>query len=299
MKGETNMSGTRTDPHRPGAIIPTDYEYLFSYERPAMQYGYPGYFGPWGIGFVAGLRAFNEKAANWFSRRPGHCDVCGARFGHGDVWLHRPTSVHINVGHNCAEKYEMLADRAEWEAWHRAEKDRRAVAIKERKHAAERDQRRIDHAEILARLEALAAHPNASEFARSFATHTATSLVDKGWPLSEKQLALVAKLEAEATAPPKPPEVHVPAPEGRVTFTGTVVSIKDHESDWGSCYKATVKVETPDGSWLVWLTLPSGLGAQDRGAIIKVTATLTPGREAFFAFGKRPVLKEIVQEAAK
>jgi hypothetical protein len=289
------MSAQRTDPHRPGEIIPTDYDYLFSYERPAMQHGYAGYFGGWGRGFVEGLRAFNEKAANWFSRRPGHCDICGARFNHGDVWFHRPTGVHINVGHDCADKYAMLANRSEWEAWHRVEKDRRAVAIRERKHAAERDKRIADHAGVIGRFNSLINHPNASVFARNFSADTRDKLITKGYLPSEKQFALLTKLEGEAEQPPPPVEVHVPTPTGRVQFTGVVVGLKVQDGDWGSSLKATVKVSTDGGVWLAWITVPPSVAAIERGDQVTVKATLTHGKDDYFAFGKRPVFVEVTR----
>ncbi len=73
-------------------------------------------------------------------------------------------------------------------------------------------------------------------------------------------------------------ERHVAAPTGRVEVTGKVVSVKVHESDYGSQLKMTVKVETPEGSWLVWTTVPAQIAEQEiKGKTVRFTATLSAG----------------------
>nr|NIO76640.1 hypothetical protein [Armatimonadota bacterium] len=113
--------------------------------------------------------------------------------------------------------------------------------------------------------------------------------------LSPKQIALVMKLHNEAMNP-EPEEKHVPAPEGRKTFRGIVVSQKVHDNGYGSQVKITVKVETPEGSWLAWGTCPAlildsrPLGIYDlRGSEVEIRATLSRSdRDEHFAFMKRP-----------
>ena len=124
--------------------------------------------------------------------------------------------------------------------------------------------------------------------------------LNKYGSLSDRQVAFALKLAHQATAQalPTPEEQHVSAPTGRVDFVGQVVSVKSHDSDWGTQYKMTVKVVTPAGAWLCWLTVPTGLfddlaklnlNVHDlKGKTVDVRATLTPGNESFFAFGKRP-----------
>jgi hypothetical protein len=116
--------------------------------------------------------------------------------------------------------------------------------------------------------------------------------------LSEKQIALVHKL-AHEVANPAPAEVHVPAPEGRrITFRGVLVSIKQPDPyEYGfASTKCTVKVTTPNGTWLAWGTIPQGCydydgERTDRGLIgceVEITATLKRGRDAHFALMSRP-----------
>lgn len=96
---------------------------------------------------------------------------------------------------------------------------------------------------------------------------------------------------------------NVPAPLGRQTFTGKVVKLT-----WRDGYgynapqvpKIIVKVTTEAGVWLVWLTAPAALmdakreeGGEIVGATVTLTATLEAGKDAHFAFGKRPTLDDV------
>jgi len=106
-----------------------------------------------------------------------------------------------------------------------------------------------------------------------------------------------AKLEAEKKAreereeairKARAEEKHVPAPEGRVKFTGKVVSKKEHEGPWGLVFKVTIKVETSEGTWLAWGTLPTALEAKV-GDTVELVGTLTRSNDKpHFAFFKRP-----------
>jgi hypothetical protein len=121
--------------------------------------------------------------------------------------------------------------------------------------------------------------------------------------LSSAQIALVRKIKGEQEERANMQtveEVKVPAPEGRVSFTGKVVAIKEQWSDYAGNYgeggmiqKLVVKM--PEG-FTVWVTRPSKINAQV-GDIVSMTATLSRSdRDESFAFGKRPS-KAVVVEA--
>jgi hypothetical protein len=296
----------RTDIHRSGAIVPADYEIVLSYA--AGSHGCP----PMGIncesepiydvkglivGYnkhvaglgccVTGLRQRGERFAAYGS--VGKCTACGANYVYGDVWRHEPTGEHIHVGHQCAQKYELLADRSAFELALGRRKQAHAVAL----------QRAINEEKRTAVLQANPGLEEALTAQHHIIADIRTRFVQ--WcELSPKQIALVMKLadEIKNPAPPKPEEKKVPAPSGRVTFQGLVISEKEHESMYGTTLKITVKVQTPDGAWLAWGTAPSALLAECRaanvelrGQLIELTATLSAGRDPFFAFAKRPVGK--------
>jgi len=137
--------------------------------------------------------------------------------------------------------------------------------------------------------------------------------------LSDAQMALAFKLHAEAFCPARPSEINVAAPTGRQTIRGTVVSVKEHRSEFdrfGSTLKMTVKVATDAGTWLCWGTVPSNLTTTPvriyqsdpvtgpstevvKGCEVEFTATLVAGREPHFAFFKRPTNARVVETAGE
>lgn len=306
---------TRTDPHRPGEIVPCDYTRVLWYETgtrtfPSVnlncelvvlhdtslhEHGFSvhgsGCLGKcprkqhdgsgrccWDALVRSGAKLFDHPR---FGSEPGKCSVCGAWFVSGEVWKHEPTGEHVHVGHDCADKYGLLADRSEWEQWRREQKDLRAQAIIDRKRAAARDAFLADRPQLKTDLD-LGGHRILEDLCRKLLRYGS---------LSDAQVALAHKLADEVRNPP-PPELHAIAPEGRTTFEGTVVGLKEVQGDYGSTTKMTVKVPTPDGVWLVYLTAPDSLFDGDeplRGAHVRVTATLQRSQtDAHFAFGKRP-----------
>lgn len=315
------MATKRTDIHRAGAIVPADYQIALSYslgnsnnppfrtncEREIVGYekcadctsdgcGNPHYHTPIyakhaeGLGCcVTGLRLRGERFAEHGGN--GHCTACGAAYIYGDVWRHT-SGEHIHVGHMCAHKYGLLADRSAFELELGRRKQAQAVEVQRALSAEARGK-------ILAENPGLA---EALEVSHYIIADIRARFV-RTLRISPAQIALVFKLanEIKNPAPPRPEERHVPAPEGRVTFKGSIVSAKWHEGDWGSALKVVVKVETPDGSWLAWGTAPARLldetrdldgGATDRvrGLTVELAGTLSPGRDKHFAFFKRPTL---------
>ena len=79
------------------------------------------------------------------------------------------------------------------------------------------------------------------------------------------------------------------APSGRVAVTGTVLSVKEHESEWGITLKTLLKLANNSK---VWLTVPGGPSAGfERGDTVTVRASWTPSSDdRHFAFGSRPTL---------
>lgn len=125
--------------------------------------------------------------------------------------------------------------------------------------------------------------------------------------LSDAQVALALKvageLEARAAAP------KAACPSGRVEVQGVLASVKWRESQFGGAWKAVVVVETPEGSWRAWGTLPAavvdaaleaGLAVDAlRGRLVRFTATVEPSTdEADFGFFKRPSKAELLPAEA-
>jgi hypothetical protein len=290
---------SRTDIHRPADFVPANYVHILSYSlpggdggacntdctRPVCAFGICIEGHPHS-GDNCCLRRLQEtgKIAGY----GGKCTVCGARFRHGDVWLHEPTGEHIHLGHDCADKYAMHADRSEWELeCGRLAQAKATWLIRE----AKREQREAF----------LTANPGLAEDLQC--EHSIVQDIAKRFSefatLSPKQIELVRKLAAEARNP-APVEVNLPAPEGKVGFCGEIVSKKSYEGMYGTQVKITVKVREEAGVWFCWLTLPSDAYGCERGEVLQLHATLTRGRDQHFAIGKRPtLLHSWVQESAK
>jgi hypothetical protein len=300
----------RTDIHRDGAFVPADYDPVITYSLPSSCGGMPipgfgvnceldyrrevegedgkkvsvnGEHAPGMRCCVIALRTSGVRFADHGGL--GKCTACGAHFVAGDVWVHRATGEHVHLGHQCADKFHMLIDRSALELEMGRQRDAAARAIVRKQNDEER-------AAFLAK------HPgleDALKVEHRIIADIAARFVDFR-SLSEKQVALVFKLADEVRNPkPEEQERNVPAPEGRVTFRGKVVSTKAYDSDFGTTLKMTVKVETPDGTWLAWGTVPAFILDSSKGPVrgceVEVTATLKRGRDPHFAMMKRPVGK--------
>ena len=335
-----NQATERTDPHRPGAIIPSDYVGVLSYglfreeDGPTVRFNVD-----------LALECLRTKPF-WQHPTRGaslfQCSVCGAHFNHGDIWLHVPTGEHIVLGHDCADKYGLGLDRSEWIAWHREQTALRAQATLKRLSfaAALRFlEGRADLAAALAlgseqavsrpplhapcdgHMGSLSYYDAACPMCRALGPPAPLSYTEQrqqyrvavladmaeklnrfgslSGPQVEFALRLATEYHAAKAAPVEEEERRVPAPEGKVVVRGTVVSTKVHDGIWGSEIKMVVKVATPDGSYVVWSTVPAAIlgdlnGRPLRGCEVEFSATLSRGKDAHFAFAKRPTKARLV-----
>lgn len=253
--------------HSKTTLIPADYTHV-------LAFAFAGQDDPsFNIKELAELRRTLP-----FFRKPsgkGGCDVCGAHFRYGSVFRH-VSGEHIVVGWECAEQIETHGDlgaargavlagleRARKLAARRSALRQFAIGAGRQLRQALRCEHRIVQ-DIRARL------------------------IQWG-TVSDAQVALVLKIaREEAEKATRPAEVKVPAPEGRQEIRGEVVSVKAHDSDFGTTTKMTVKVAAEGGVFLVWCTVPAGFSVA-RGNQVKFVATLTRSdRDPSFAFGKRP-----------
>lgn len=272
----------RTDCHRPGAIVPSNYAHVIFYALP--DHNVPGDRGL-NVDFVRKL--YTDETPREFYGAIGKCGVCGACFKYGELWRHVPTGDLVHLGHECAHKYELVADMDDWSAELESLKARRAAYIQGQLNARKRDQFLARHEGLREALET--DHYIVRDIASRF----------RQWhEISEKQVALVMKLAGEAgERAARPAEVNVPAPisDKRQTIEGVVVSVKDQETAYGITTRATIKVTTPEGVWLCWGTVPHS--DAKRGDVVKFDAKLEAGKDAHFAFFKRPTKASIVRAA--
>ena len=265
---------TRIDIHRPSTIQPRDYEFVLAYAMPTTDQGVP--VPAYNLDVVIAL----HKSQPFATTTPGKCTVCGARYVDGQVWRHEPTGEHIHIGHDCARKYDLLANLSTHE-----------LALKRHRAAARAAGARASADAAFGVFVAANGLDGVFEVDHHIIADLASRARRFG-SLSEKQIALARKIADEIRNPaPKNEPAYVPAPEGKVEFEGEVVSTRVDDTAYGSVCKMLVVVETPAGIYKVWSTIPSGIFdtvLQVKGSRVRVTATLQRGKDAHFAIAKRP-----------
>ncbi len=295
----------RTDPHRPGAIVPADYEYVFSYSLATTCDDWPVpavNVRELIVPLLASARRgeallFEHPTWGWAT---GKCSVCGAHFLHGDVWRHVPTGEHLTLGHICAEKYSLAADRGAWEVLRGRAIDRARNAAR-RRWAAQRFQsvlrgeRDLRAAFIVARTDS-AVH----DISRKVATRW-------GEPTDGQcRLVLaVARRILEQRANPDPPALPIPEEllEGRHVVRGKVLGTKSqpgytyHSAD---VLKMLVRVPVEGGAFKLWGTAPDSILGDGpiRGRTVEFTARIqqSPDDRAFGFFSRPTKAHDVTEE---
>lgn len=296
----------RTDCHRPGAIIPADYRYVLSYALPTTRDG--ARVPAIGINCEIDRRKLDEKGiliangehnvnhrccivalkatgVRWARHgSPGKCDVCGAAFSYGDVWEHTPTGELVMFGHDCADKYALLADRADFDARLDMERRRTAAEITRQLRVEARAKLFHEHPDLDAAF--AINHPIIRDIVGRFTQYG---------QISPAQIELVRKIALGINTPkPEEPKATMPWEAGRQLVEATVLGVKWQENDYGGTWKVLLR----DGAHRkLWMTLPS-LTHHDgsyyvpeelKGATIACTVSVEPSRDdPGFGFGKRP-----------
>jgi len=114
--------------------------------------------------------------------------------------------------------------------------------------------------------------------------------------LSDRQVALARKLHDEASATLEEVAKTSVPDNTRAEFTGCVVSTKERLTAYGLQYKMLVEVETSEGSFRVWGTIPGSILDQvEKGCSVTLTATLKRSEnDDSFGFFSRPAKATVV-----
>jgi len=241
-------TSTRNDVHRPSVMIPGDYTLVCEYASCTCE-------DDWGNkyteteGYSVAQIAYAEQPVAVHSADIDRCDLCGADHGTGAVYQHVPSGDMLSIGWRCAEKVELAAN------FNHVSK----VKADLRQRALLRADKRRKTAQLFvwarANRELLPLLRTDHNIVRDIRAKLISSGVAWGG-LTDKQVALLRKLADAAS------ELHVPVPHSmgkRAEITGTIVGFKTTTGYYGDQTRMTVKVDTPDGSWLVNGTYPSPL----------------------------------------
>jgi hypothetical protein len=235
----------RSDKFSPANIKPQDFHYLFQFcngQNP-LTFGFPI-----NNDLIVKLRA--DRPRDFANIHGGNysCDICGAHYNEGEAWEHIETKEIITIGHQCAMKYSLAADDAEFE-------NEKAQAVLARKRAAAREQKASMLREIYE------SHPGLEDAlnTKHYIVEDIKARLERWGSISEKQIELVFKLANQINNPKVEEWIAVPKVEGRQTVTGTVIAHRWDENYFGhrmvSTLKVLVKVETDAGNWKTWGTL--------------------------------------------
>jgi len=233
----------RSDIHRPSTMVPSEYTLAIDFAMAVPELFQPDLF------VKEAQEIYREHGAQIhggiFS-----CDVCGARYKYGSLFRHEPTGQVISVGHDCAERLEFAGDFGS------AQREAKRLGLlgieRFERYCGLRAFARANRIVPSLMRDLKLKHPITQDIRRK--------LIGTGarYGLTPKQISLVVKLAYDAR---QPAEKHVPVPivDGRQRIEGVVVGTKIQESDYGDQLKMTVKVVTPEGSWLVYGSVPSSL----------------------------------------
>lgn len=285
---------TRTDIHRPSAIIPEDY----------TDVGFLPHVDVGNWEFVAAERKrINEHmkrtGGHWEHPSAGSCAICGNVMAMSHVIFHHtPTNAYLRVGMTCADKLDFSrgAEFNEFRTHLKAAIERKAGKAKAKALLAEWG---MDAAWTVYEL------PN--EKRGSFAVETIVDIISKliqYGSISDPQKAFINKLlvqidNHEVVTAQRKAEIaaaaSAPVTDERIRIEGEIITIKEQETDFGLTTKLLIK--TPAG-WKAWGTCPSALNDDElaKGQHVGFMARFQRSNDdPKFGFFSRPTKAEFLE----
>lgn len=278
----------RTDIHRPSVIQPEDYEFV-GLETQKVE----GMSDVYAV--IAERERINAHMERTGGKRSGHehggnCHVCGAHCVYTALFYHQKTNTYIRTGMDCAEKL-WQCDAIRFRVFRDAIRAAQEHLAGKRKAEGVLIQAGLERAWQIANLPS----PGSNPWAYNTLCDIVRKLIRYG-SISERQIgflkSLVEKIDKSDEVQAKREmerEAAEDAPEGRVEFTGEVLSIKEQESQYGTTWKMLVK--SVDKGFKVFCTIPSSMDVV-RGSRVQLCVTITRSdKDPKFGFGKRPTGK--------
>jgi hypothetical protein len=287
---------TRTDIHRPSSpdFDPEAYDCYGVWD---MAPDYPA------REMVAyRMEIINKLIKDGYRSGPGssrQCGHCGAHIRYAALMVHTKVKEYIYVGETCLfNRFEQTKEEFQ--------RVRQAAILKGQLHEKQQRIAKLfeDHP-LLIWLTYADQIENSYGYVNGFLSDLNYKLHQYG-ELSERQIAAakrtiiedtekndarIARKTAEAAEP------KTAAPEGRVTVTGEIVSIKTYDGYMHGTVSVKMLVKD-DRGFKVWSTLPDSIWQAEKGNRVTFTATLTlAADDPYFAKAKRPTKAEILERA--
>lgn len=281
----------RNDIHSTSRVIPADYDFIaFGYQH--IEF-FSGMLPIFLMNERTKLQTHMTQTGGQFSQHEhgGTCHICGANAIYMVNFYHRATNTYIQTGNDCAAKMEM--SYSGFNAFQAAVQDARQAHTGKAKARQILVDRNLQMAWAMYAGEVEVPTVNgAMPYEERTIIDIVSKLVrygsssDKALNYAESLLKKIPARHVQQAQWAQERAASKPAPTGdRVTFTGTVIKVAMHDSQYGRTLKMTVK--HADG-WAAWGTVPAGLEVE-KGDTIKLTANLTASRDnTTFAFFKRP-----------
>ena len=264
----------RTDIHRPGAIEPSEYQFV-------------GIWYDQNHGSVVGgdmlmeeerqnIRAFmTEHGARWADHtHGGTCQCCGANAAYLAAFYHESHNEMIRVGQDCAEKLRMGCEGAFNAA------RRKVSSAREYSTGKARSRLQLEERGLIAAWNIWEAKEQGDsdqvivvDMVQKLISYGSFS--DKQWEFLKRLMYRIQNretLEAERAAEKAQA---LDCPTGRMDIVGTVLSTRRVQGPYGVTLKMLVK--TPEG-YTLWGTVPKGLEAE-RGEVVSFKATVEPSKD--------------------
>lgn len=268
---------TRTDVHRPSALVTEDYEFVACGWYGAT--GDPGYsplaHKPWSDLITEGWTFGGEGG--------GGCDHCGAHLRYYAILKHMPTHTLIRVGETCLGNRFELASSEFHKLRTENKLNRERVALKSKRK------------EFLSKGDNQAAYDFAKEKVNDEFLSKFARYIDKYGTASEKFTAAVLKnrtrsLEYEAKRADERANGS-PVVEGKgIVIEGEIVKT---DVKWYGDDARSVMTVKDDRGFRVWGTVPAGITDSVAGDRVRFKATVEASdRDEYFGFFKRPTQAE-------
>lgn len=302
----------RTDTHRPTAINPDEYEFvavtfntsgLESMIHDAVQRKF--------------IREHMQRTGGAYSRHKhgGTCMICGAHANYLATYYHKKTNSYINTGETCAFHMDREVTQA-FRDMRKSVTDWNNLKAGKLKAKNKLNEVGLDYSFELYKdwqetiVRARNGEPLDMFYDRErVIIHEIVSKLVKYGNISEKQIAFMRTLEnnlktgntwaaqqqAREEAWAAENANAAPCPSGRVEIVGTIVKVKEHESNYGTSWKMIVKA---DNGFRVYGSIPNTIHDANKNDKVKFTATVTPSNDdPKFGFFKRPSKASFINRA--